>query len=738
MLDHSFLKNAYETNPIAFLLLQVVRQEGQPLGLEALYANPAALARKEYPKEKLNEVLLRQLGSAWFHALCDTGRDVQGKTVYDVEEGRGFRLDCFPCGVGICGCMIQEWKETAYCAHSRDPLTGALNFDSFKEEAVHLMQEKPDRNYAVWYCDIKRFKYINDVFGYEAGDRLLCRWAEAIRSDLREGECFGRIAGDQMAVLTWFVEVEELERRFWTPVNAIRHELNHAGQSFEVEIKAGAYRLKPGECRQPNINQMLDWANVAQKSVKASSGSCMAFFTEELWRRQLRELEIGQHVRAGIEAGEFSAWLQPQYDYLTNRLCGAEVLVQWNHPSLGMLSPAEFIPILERDGQITALDWYMWEEACRIMRRWLDQGKIQTTMSLSVNMSRVDVWDEELCERICELVRRYDLPSAMLRLEITESAYMEESEQIIAVARQLRESGFTVEMDDFGSGYSSLNMLKDVPVDIVKLDMHFLSGADNTFRSGNILSSVIRMAHWLELPVIAEGVENRQQAEYLKSLGCYVMQGYYFARPMPAEEFEVLLDTLPAGNMERSYPNVGLQNMAEFLDTESKSSFLFTHCIGGGALVEYDGENTEALMVNDAFCDVIGMDRQSFESYRRHALDVIDPEDQPVVRQAMEEAVREGASICVVRITDQRGETRRVRVRHQYLSSNLQRRILFALVEDITVQHQMRARLDEVTEEFRSYLDLMPGGVVRYAADEEGQLAFVSRGLLEMLGYTSE
>ena len=744
MVELSCIENAYEKNPVAFFLFQAVEGENSVVKLSNLYANPAAKSLEDFSDEWLRTMLENRLSEEWIESLGDL-KSAEGKTIYSDRKQHRFRMDCFPVGSKCFGCMVQNWEDDEHLSDERqkllywDKLTGALNFQGFKRKALNLLFKNPQYNYAIWYCDIRNFKYINDAFGYDKGDALLCHWAEVVRKDLCDDEIFGRIAGDQLVLLTHYEDKSELEERFNNQINKVRGFLSKHRRGFEVEIKAGIYLLDGGNTyfELENINQMLDRANGAQKEVKHLPGCRLAFFTDDQWKNRLREMAITQRVSEAIETGEFYIVFQPQYNTVTNMVCGAEALVRWVHKDLGFLSPGEFIPLLEETGQITELDWYIWEECCKIMRNWIDSGR-ENIVPISVNISRKDILDERLCESIYNLVCQYNLSPQMLRLEITESAYMKEPEQLISVVTRLRDYGFTVEMDDFGSGYSSLNMLKDVPVDILKLDMKFLAGDSNSLKGGNIISSVIRMAQWLDLSVIAEGVETKEQSEYLSTLGCYTMQGYYFAKPMKLDEFEEFVDQNSASDMEVSEPNVNLEKLNEFIDAGSSQSFLFNTCIGGSALVEYNGEDVVALTVNRAFPNTLGMLHEEFDHYRTHMMDIVAQNDRGIVRATIDEAIESGYAYCEVRLDSQKNKQTWIRMSYRCLSSNSKNYILFVLIEDVTTQHKLWKDLDKVSDEINNCFDIMQGGMIRYTADEVGHFNFVSRGFLNMLGYTIE
>ena len=237
---------------------------------------------------------------------------------------------------------------------------------------------------------------------------------------------------------------------------------------------------------------------------------------------------------------------------------GAEALVRWNHPVWGFLSPAEFIPLFEKNGFITRLDRFVWEKACAVLHDWDERGYYP--MSVSVNVSRADIYNEDLADTLVKIIEKYDLDPSRLHLEITESAYTENPKQIIDTVTTLRELGFVIEMDDFGSGYSSLNMLNDMPIDILKLDMKFIRSEMAKPKSQGILQFIINLASWMNLSVVAEGVETKAQLLRLTEIGCDYVQGYYFAKPMPCQEFEGLLDEYRGAGIEEPSTDTDIRN----------------------------------------------------------------------------------------------------------------------------------------------------------------------------------
>ena len=310
------------------------------------------------------------------------------------------------------------------------------------------------------------------------------------------------------------------------------------------------------------------------------------------------------------ELKSFVPYFQPQFNYETGELIGAEVLVRRIMPDGSVLGPDAFIDEFERSGFIYEMDKHVWEQACIFLSGWI--GKGYPIRRLSVNVSRMDFNHEEMPKFLRKLLAKYGLSSEKLHLEVTETAFSEDSGRIISVLEGLRSEGFVVEMDDFGSGYSSLCLLKDMPVDVLKMDSGFLSSTDKSHRGGRIITSIIQMAHAIDMQVIAEGVETRSQADFLKSVGCLRMQGYYFTCPMDAESFEQLLKSMPAAEGEKVQEKE-IAGSLDFFDIESQATLIFNSYVGGAAILSR-GSNGKvaAIRINDKYFEVIGVGREVY------------------------------------------------------------------------------------------------------------------------------
>ncbi len=408
-----------------------------------------------------------------------------------------------------------------------DDLTGVLCDKVFMQRVEEKMNSVSPEEYCIIYLDIYKFKLINEMFGYEKGDELLCVLAEELNQIAWDnGGLCGRISGDKYVL--FLPHREDVINIFKDQKNDIRKLL-----PIEIYLYYGVYVIKDTTIP---VNRMVDYAQLAQKAVKGNYDNYVSYYDERIKEKIVKEQEIISSMTQALEDGEFIIYLQPQYNYREGTINGAEALVRWNHPERGLIPPGEFIPVFETNGFIIKLDENVWEQVCKLLRKWLDEGK--KPLPISVNVSRADLLKGSVAEKIKKLITKYNLTSDLIRVEVTESAYMDNPKQLIMEIDKLRDNGLQVEIDDFGSGYSSLNMLKDVPIQVLKTDLKFLEETGIEARKERILDSVINMAHQMGMIVIAEGVETKEQADYLLKLNCENMQGYYFSRPVPVEEFE--------------------------------------------------------------------------------------------------------------------------------------------------------------------------------------------------------
>lgn len=430
---------------------------------------------------------------------------------------------------------IIHLRETAAVVNQfrHDRLTGLYSKEFFYQRVREILLQNPDEDYDIICSDIENFKMINDIFGTTAGDRLLCRVADIYREVVGEDGICGHFNADQFACLVKRNRHYEYSDDLFIRAEA---KINMLSNTKNVAMKWGIYAVSD---RTVSVEQMCDRTFLAIRSIKGRYGRHFAIYDDELRNKLLREQEITDSMEKALEEEQFAVYLQPKFSVKDGRLVGAEALVRWIHPEWGCMSPAEFIPLFEKNGFITRLDQFVWRKTCAILREWEDLG--YPLLPVSVNVSRADIYQADLADILVTIIKEYDLTCARLHLEITESAYTENPDQIIDTVTHLRNLGFVIEMDDFGSGYSSLNMLNKMPLDILKLDMKFIQSETAKPSNQGILRFIMELARCMNLSVVAEGVETTEQLERLREINCDYAQGYYFAKPMPYQAFEALI-----------------------------------------------------------------------------------------------------------------------------------------------------------------------------------------------------
>ena len=412
-----------------------------------------------------------------------------------------------------------------------DLLTDLYNMHTFYSQAAQAVHAYPERRYSIVRMDIDRFKVINDLYGLKEGDKLLIAIADLLREKMAgTHSVYGRLGGDVFCLCVDYSRERIL---------ALIKELTDRLADYPLP-----YKVVPsfGICEVDNIdtpiNVLCDWANLALKTIKGNYLNSYAFYDGKLRERILEEKKIENQMHDALLQGQFVLYLQPKVHIPTSRIIGSEGLVRWIHPTEGLMPPDRFIPLFEKNGFIIRLDEYIWEQACITLRRWIDHGLTPTP--ISVNMSRMHIHDPRLREKLLDLMRRYELPPHLLELELTESAFLENESGLFESMKALQAFGFQFSMDDFGSGYSSLNMLKSMPVDFIKIDRGFLNEVVTTERGKTVIRFSISLAREMSIKVIAEGVETEEQAAFLLQAGCAYAQGYFYSRPLPIPQFEAL------------------------------------------------------------------------------------------------------------------------------------------------------------------------------------------------------
>lgn len=419
----------------------------------------------------------------------------------------------------------EELRKQKYLA-SHDILTGIYNKDYFLRVAADRIQKDLTTKYVLICTDITKFSLINDLFGEKIADGVIKRLADELRTKLPEGSIYGRLYADRFAML---FPKKFLDEKM---LIGIADAINMDDREFVYTIKMcfGIYEIVN---RTVPVSIMCDRAQASISSIKEDYRKYVAYYNEESLESIKKEQEMISKLDEALANKEITIFLQPIVKN-DGTVVGAEALARWIHPKRGLIPPGVFIPVFEKRNLIVKMDYYIWEQACALLAQWEKEGK---DWFVSVNISTKDIYFLDIFDVFTNLVAKYKIAAEKIRLEITESAVAQDVATVTELITRLQRIGFIVEIDDFGSGYSSLNMLKDFPADVLKIDMKFLSRADEDKRSKAILRSVISLAKNLGMDVITEGVETQEQARFLTEEKCDMFQGYYFAKPMPVDEF---------------------------------------------------------------------------------------------------------------------------------------------------------------------------------------------------------
>lgn len=427
--------------------------------------------------------------------------------------------------------FTRELTKMAYT----DDITGFRSFGKFKIDAAELIKKNPDITYMLIKTDIENFKIINEIYTMETGDRVLRAIAETLNLTLdSELDAFGRIHADEFVLLVNCPADEgylQKRQKFDELFSARCKNL----LDFKLVLPQGRYLLQKGET---DFAQIFEKVNFAHRLAK-SSDSKELDFDGKVKERALREKEIERKMENALQMGEFQLYLQPKYRLKDEKIIGAEALVRWIPDGEAMIYPSEFIPLFEQNGFITQIDKYIFEKACKTLRRWIDEGI--EPLAISVNFSRQHLNSPTFVDELCQIADRYQISHRLLEVELTETTMLESLDILEEVLNKLHQAGFTLSMDDFGTGYSSLGLLKDICVDVIKIDKGFFDYTRDLERAKTVISSVMEMARKLDIRTVAEGVETQAHINLLGELGCETVQGYYFAKPMPVEQLETKL-----------------------------------------------------------------------------------------------------------------------------------------------------------------------------------------------------
>lgn len=581
---------------------------------------------------------------------------------------------------------------------TRDSLTGLFAREEFAGKTASLLKANREGEYLLLYFDIDCFKIVNALFGTERGDMVLRKTAKCFEQIAGTDGLCGRLEGDHfiacLPAAAFSVEGVLAD---------LAKSLAVFEDSYQINFSLGIYEIAD---KTLPVDQMCDRARLAANTVKGNYMKHYAFYDTQMRDKMLREQQILREMDFALRHGEFVIYLQPIFSVAKECPVSAEALVRWKHPERGIISPGEFIPLFEKNGFIVKLDAFVWEKACEVLAELIKNG--DKVVPVSVNVSRLNFYNPNFCEFIIALVKKYNLEPEMLKLEITESAYTDNPHYILSGMEKLQKAGFEILMDDFGSAYSSLNMLNDVSVDALKIDMKFVNALGTSAKAGNIMTSIVRMAKWLDITVIAEGVETKEQLDFLRSIGCPRVQGYYFSKPLPIDAFRnFLAQAQPESRNVRSTEAASFDFDAIW-DSSKVLSELFNGLLGSVGIYElYNDSLLEVLRVNDDYYEMTGSTPQSVFNETTNVFSWIHPEDKTLLLHACRQAETEKSSKQVyVRRYHQSGNVLWLELKIRFLGHKEKSAFFYFAANDVTEeifrqQSNMRYHLlENVLREF--------------------------------------
>lgn len=608
-----------------------------------------------------------------------------------------------------------------------DAATGLLGKEAFFDEAAAYLRHSGARDVSIVCFDVDHFKLFNDLHGLDCGDELL-RYlgrALALRFSPDEAQPLARLAADTFALCATGIRPECVER-------ILVDISSECPNGIDAIVRAGVYRI---EDPASPVSIMCDRAVIALRTVKGSYFDRVALYDPGMREALVLEREVVAGIESALREDRIELFLQPKCNIRTGKIVGAEALARWRHPERGIVAPGEFIPLIERNGLVRSLDLRVWEKTAAWIRGLIDEG-VQP-VPVSVNVSRADIYLVDVAAELHALVERYGIEPSLIEVEITESAYSERPDRIVAAFDALAERGFTVLMDDFGSGYSSLNMLKDINVDVLKIDMRFLDRDDR--RSKDIMESVIRMARWLDLPVIAEGVETREQVNFLLDVGCSYAQGYYYARPMEAAAFEALLTDGSKVQHEQCALQDARRPILDFRDLLHENTIsdrMLSSIIGSVALYSYADGDLRLIRGNEAYRRLIATLGEGVNGAEEGGslLPFVHDEDRDALVAAAEETVRscpdDGVEVVVRRMGTNGCHWHKMRLFH--LNTTNGSATVYGSVTDVTERMEYMEALRKSEQRFEMTLEA--SGTVVFELDIPTRTARYSEFLQQAFG----
>ena len=621
-------------------------------------------------------------------------------------------INCRSCGYNSCHEMAQAiafgYSRKESCIHYMNDLlihrlntdadTGLLSPAAFHREGAILFARKPDKNFIVAVGDVNKLRIINDLYNFETGTAVLKQIAATLRQIAGEEGIVSRLGGGSFA-LCMENTVDNLQRL----QSCKSFDCSSLDITFPITMHFGIRITNPDV----GLRTAMTQATLCMSSHISSVQNTFTAFTEKNLQRTYLEADITSKMQNALKNGEFKIWFQPQYSAANNKLVGAEALCRWIEEDGNIISPSTFIPVAEKNGFIRFLDEEIWISVFSIVRSWIDSGI--DPVPISINVSRVSLETDKIFYIVKRLKEKYQIPEKYIHFEITESASMNDQDMLIPRIQKLRSLGYAIAMDDFGNGYSSLNSLKDMPIDILKLDMGFMQGDDSMKRGGTIINYVVRMAQGLEYITVAEGVETQEQAEFLRGIGVNIFQGFLYAKPMTEEGFLELLKDAGQHTAVARPRTFGQIDVRKFLTPDSSESLMFEEYTGPAAIFEFDEKNDALVLIraNHKYLKLFELQDLSFTDVRRNLKNLVGKASTQILIETVKKSLAENEeATCNAEVRTYKKQNPIWIKNHIWeISHNGDKHSFYLLAEDITSEKISESTLELSNNQLAMLMD---------------------------------
>lgn len=577
--------------------------------------------------------------------------------------------------------------------------------------------------FAIVLASLNTFDILKDMYGARTVNKLLRKLYTSLSEMVNTSFIYaGYLEDGYFVFLNRLKEVENNEASIY---ECFEQTLKQVAPRYTIPFNMSFCELEP----EISIAKCIDYAYLVINNIRLNDNLHYAWYDNEMKQKMHEFNEITNEMYNALKNGQFVPFFQPQFDYITGKIIGAEALVRWIHPEKGIIPPNSFIPVFEKNGFIYDFDSYMIDQVCHYVSEWKKSGIDVPT--ISVNISRRDMYSTRLVSTIVNLIKKHNLDPKDIHLEITESAYVENPQLIKDVITSFKNEGFFVEMDDFGSGYSSLLSLKDLPFDLIKLDMAFLRESKEVGKSGQILSSIVHMAHLIDLRILAEGVEEKKQADFLKSIGCRFMQGYFFSKPLPVNDFYNLIVNNDIAHKELE--NI-VDDSVNFLDVRMQEALLFNSFVGGATIIEYRGNKIYLLRSNDQFYEDLGVSRQQWSA--TSFSEKIGEKQYLKFKAVLEEAIITKKEKDITIYSTAYNEQKWVHARVRFLAKKIDSYIFYCATENITKHELLIQKNNELMESLNSVVENVPCGIIKCEiVNNNIKVLYMNDGYASMRGF---